>query len=231
MRATLWPAVLLITVVTCREFAAAQPAPQAIQAQVPKELMQPVTLESFREERLVQLLERLAKRTGFPIGLDDAGLEKLCKKPLKDVTIVPPPGELPIGAAVELVASQVHGTLREQNGRWRIVPGKSDISRFVPSDTAATRKAIQKMAEIEQPILDAPAKDIVEFLSEKYEMRIVIAPGPFDKSTKYGDQSCKLPVCKKPLIELVHDVARQIDGDVEVLKGLILIFPRSRNQS
>src|SRR5262245_36933712 len=135
MRATLGPAVLFITVVTCREFAAAQTAPQAIQAQVPKELMQQVTLESFREERLVQLLERLPKRTGFRVGLDDAGLERICQRPLKDVTIVPPPGTLPLGAAVELIATQVHGTLRERNRQWRIVPGRVDISRFVSQPT------------------------------------------------------------------------------------------------
>jgi hypothetical protein len=222
--------ILIALAATCGEITADQPAPSAAQAPMPKELTQLITLEDFHEMRLVQLLDRLTKRTGIRIDLDESGLEKLCKKPLKDVTIVPPPGSLPLGAAVEFVASQVHGTLRERNRRWRIVPGRADISRFVSPPTEATHKATQKMAEIERPIQGAPARDIVEFLSEKYERRIVIAPGTIENPAKLGDKMCQLPVSKKSLIGLVRDVARQLQGEVQIYKEFILIAPPDRSQ-
>jgi len=154
--------VLSMLLVTAAEFAAAQPGSSAIKAQLPKELKQKVNLGESREQRLIQLLERLAKKSGVRIGFDHAGLEKLCKKSLQEVVIVPPPGTLPLGAAIELVASQIHGTLQERNRQWQIVPGHADISRFVSPATVQTQTAFLKMAEIERPV-QAPAKDIVEF--------------------------------------------------------------------
>src|SRR5262245_35743602 len=222
---------LIALVMSFGEISAAQPTAMAVQAQIPKELTQQIALTDFREERLTQLLDRLVKKTGVHIGLDAPGLETLCKKSLKYMTIIPPPGSLPLGAALEFVASQIHGTLRERNRQWRIVPGRADITRFVSPPTEATHKATRRMVEIEKQIAGAAAKDIGEFFSEKYDIRIVVAPSPYDTSAKFEDKQCNLPRCKKPLIELVNDVARQIGGDVRIYKELILIVPQDRSQS
>ena len=190
-----------------------------------------VTLLDYHEDRLVKLLNVITEKKGIRIDLDRANLQKLCKKPLDELTIVVPPGSLPLGAAIELVANQVHGTLEEKAGRWSIVPGNPNFGQFLSGPTAEMQKAIGKVAEIEKLIESAPAKDIFDFFSEKYDVRIIAAGGFVEHEARFGDKNCTLPVSKKPLIELVEDVARQLDGTIRIYKGLVLVVPRDRSKS
>lgn len=224
-------AVFLIGIVV--QGIAGGPTTRADSMPVPKEFLQPVSLSAeLHETRLLLLLEIIAKRNGIRIDVDRMQLEKLIAKPLDQVMVEIPPGRLPMGAALELIAEQIHGTIDiNKSRRCRIIPGRANVARFLGSPTPGTRKTIRELAEVERPITGASAKDVFEFLSEKYGVRVIASSRLVDNETRFGERRCKLAPDKKPLIEVVEEVARQIDGTVRVHRELILVVPRDRSES
>jgi len=194
---------------------------------LPKELTQWVELAGLVETKPIELFASLEKKKHVRINLDRERLEKVCKKSLKDLTVIVPSRSLPLGLGVELIANQMHGTLQESTSGWRVVPGPSKARDFLAPCSETTKKIYAAMTEI-KAIEDSPASDIFDFFGEKYHLRIVIAPGPLDHAGGVisGSKLCRLPAGQKPVLDWIKDVAIQMGAEAVPFQDLILISRR-----
>ena len=92
------------------------------------QLVDPLELQGYS---ILGRLATLQKRKGVAISLDEAGLEDVCKKKLRDINVHQAEFSLPLAAAVEYLAIQVHGTVRIRGKSFHIVAGTGDLMRFL----------------------------------------------------------------------------------------------------
>jgi hypothetical protein len=189
---------------------------------IPAPLKQKVRLADFHVDNPSALVEVIRKRHDVGIGLDFEELQKANKGTLKGIVL--PSAEIPLAIGLELVANQMHGTLREVGGRWRIVRGSSELQRLQTPPSEAKRKHYAQPADIDRPIVRAPAHDIVEYLNEKYDVPIWVFPGLLHQAESRLDETiCNLPKAQKPLVDWVKDLARQMKAEVRLFDEIILI--------
>ena len=88
---------------------------------------------------------------------------------------------------------------------------------------------LQKVT-LERPICNAPLRDILEFLSDKYELNIFLDVSAFEKVGKRTvlDTPCHSPEANSKLIECLNYFAAQVEGKVVVRDGIVLIVPQTK---
>jgi hypothetical protein len=191
---------------------------------LPKEMKQLLRFSEFRDRNAVDLIALLENRTKVKVHLDQTELERTCKKPLKDIPVIVSNARIPFAIGVELIANQIRGTLQENGNGWRIVPGPSHLTAMLTPSTENKKRVYAQAAPI-KAIEGAPADDIFEFLGEKYDLSIIIAPGPFDQAGGLltGRKLCRLPPGQKSVINWVEDVAEQLGAEANAYEECILI--------
>jgi hypothetical protein len=194
---------------------------------LPKELAPVICFSDLRRDRLIPLLKVLEEKTKISVAVDHAGIKKACGRPLDQIELDVPRSSLPMAIALELVAAQVHGTLVCESGRWSIKHGTGNLSRFLSAPNTKVRAKYLQPVTIKEPIQNIIARDVFEFLSEKYEISIVDSPQVLDRA-KVGRPSlrvCTLPSGTRPLNEWIKGVASQIGAEVQEFEELILVVP------
>jgi hypothetical protein len=191
-------------------------------APLPAKLKQPVRLADFHSNDAYELLKQLERRLDVQIGFDFEELQEASKGTLKGIQV--PSSTLPLAVSLELVANQMHGTLRRVREDWRIVRGPPELTRFLTPTTSAKRVAYASVAKLDRPIRAAPGREIVEYFSEKFGVAIWIVPKPLGAAGEPLEQvPCNLQAGEKPLLEWIRDLAKQLKAEVLTYEEVILI--------
>jgi hypothetical protein len=194
---------------------------------LPLEATQLVDPVDIRGYSILGCLETLLKRKNIVVTIDQASLEELIKQKLREIKVYQVEFPLPLAAAVEYLAIQVHGTLRIRGKSYHIVAGKGDILRFLSPPVKQAAFDFKKQLTIEKAIQALPVCDVIDFVSEKLEMPIMVAPEPFDCIPKdsFYKRSCTLPAETKELGRWLNNLALQIRGQVVMRKEAAILMP------
>jgi hypothetical protein len=205
---------------------------ESTEAEVRQKLKTRVTESVSEFDTLDELLAFLGKKYGLKAALDQAAFEKAGIKHVGNTT-----GPLPciydvrMEVLLELAIRPVSGTIQMDKGRLLIVPGKPrDFESFLPPPGKAMREKLLRKTALERPISNAPLRDILSFLSDKYEVNIFVHTSAFfdESGFKYVlDVPCSSPAADTKLIECLNYFAAQVKGKVLVRDEVILILPQS----
>jgi hypothetical protein len=208
----------------------AQPAPPS-DAKSP--LNKRVTHDyGYDRVELGEVLEDLSHRCSVKIAIDRDAFQRAGLTPAEKVRVDLPklPG-VPLEFALEMAVRQAGGTVRAEADRIMIAPSKPrEYETFLPPPGQAMREKLLKRAAIERPILNAPLRDIVDFLSDRYEVYIFIDAWAFEKAGRKEvlDTPCSSPASDTKLSECVAYFAAQVHGKVLFRDEVILILPESK---
>lgn len=208
-----------------------QPSSASIASEpLPNEATQLIAPAELRGYSILGCLETLQKRKGIAISLDRAGLETVCKQNLREIKVYQIEFSLPLAAAVEYLAIQVHGTLRIRGKAMHIVAGDGDMLRFLSPPAKKDPIDLQKQLTIEKPIQSLPGCDIIDFVSEKLEMPILVAPEPFDckPENTFHKRTCTLPNGTKELRAWLNSMALQMRGQIVMRQEAVVLAPAGR---
>jgi hypothetical protein len=182
---------------------------------------------------LRRMIDRLGTKYRLTLRVDEdgftrAGTEKVSDKPVS----LPRMAGVPLALVLEVVAQKVGGTVKVEEDRLAIVPGKRELAAIL---RPAGKKMKEKLAEVQQneaDIEDAPLGDIVEYFSDKWDLTIVVADWSFPKGTRTTsvlDTKCKLAAGAHPLGKWLELLARQVGGKVVATESVILIVPQPKD--
>src|SRR5207237_1229105 len=120
------------------------------------------------------------------------------------------------------------------NPTWSPTPAKlSEILDILAKESGLRMEldqaAFQNKA-IDKPIDNAPLRDILEFLCDKYELKIFVDSSAFERVGQKHvlDAACSSPKSDERLIECIAFFAREVKGQVVVRDGIILILPQTK---
>jgi hypothetical protein len=189
----------------------------------------------FEYAELKDVLAILRKKYKCDAVLDEAAFEKRGIKSVAEMTIdLPKLGTAPAGLILEMIARQVGGTIRSDGGQIKLVPGAArDLKWLVAAPTPKLATELLKPVTLEKPIEGAPLKDILEFLSDKYGLDIVVDDWAFRKqgAKSAGDSQCALPVGTMPMGKWLDHLAKLVDGALMLSgDGLVVIVPANKEK-
>lgn len=214
----------------------AQPPSTEPRAPLP-EFKRPIALGDRRFEyaELKDVLAILRKKYKCDAELDEAAFENRGVKSVAEMTIdLPKLGTAPAGLILEMIARQVGGTIRSDGGHIKLVPGTArDLKLLVAAPTPKLATELLKPVALEKSIEGAPLKDILEFLSDKYGLDIVVDDWAFRKqgAKSVGDSQCALPVGTMPMGKWLDHLAKLVDGALILSgDGLVVIVPANKEK-
>jgi hypothetical protein len=189
--------------------------------------------KAFDRAELGEVLAYLREHYSVKVVIDqDAFKQAGLARPDKVLIDLPKLPGVPLELALELAVRQAGGTVHADADRIVIAPGKPrDYTSFLPPPGPAMREKMLKKTLIEKPISSAPLRDILEFLSDRYEMTILVDTSAFDKIRRgVLDTPCSSPAADTKLIEFLNYFAAQVEGKVLVRDEIILILPQTKKK-
>jgi hypothetical protein len=235
MRSFQFSAVFTFAALACvlQAFAAdgVQPPSAAIAHEpLPNEATQFIDPVEIRGYSILGCLETLLKRKNIVVTIDQAGLEELSKKKLREIKVYQVEFPLPLAAAVEYLAIQVRGTLRIRGKSFHIVAGEGDVLRFLSPTAKKDPFDFKKQLRIEKSVEAVPACDIIDFFSQKLDTPIMVAPEPFDCSPNnlFHKRKCALPAGTKDLGAWLENLALQTRGRVVIRQEAAILVPAGK---
>jgi hypothetical protein len=181
---------------------------------------------------LDEILNLLAKYHGVEVEIDKGAFDKAGVKDVGSRRVeFPNLHSVRLETLLELTIRPVNGTLQIDKGRLRIIPGKPrEITSVAPPAGEAMRVKMLKKVTLERPICNAPLRDILEFLSDKYELNVFLDTSAFAKAGRRAvlDAPCSSPEANSKLIECLNYFAVQVEGKVLARDEIILILPQTK---
>jgi hypothetical protein len=214
---------------------ATKPAPPADPPKLPAAFARSIDLGG-RPIDGVELKEalRILRVHNCTVTLDEAAFEKLRIKGVGQTKVsLPTMPSAPAGFVAEMIAHQVDGTIRLDGEQLTLVPGKPrDLKTLIGPPNPAIVAALVKNMTLDKPVIGAPLKDIVDFLSDKYSLTIVVDEWAFAKAgTKHVlDSQCSLANGTLPLKGLFVVLASMVNGVPVVGEELIVIVPDKKDR-
>jgi hypothetical protein len=212
-----------------------------------EKLDKPITLDKGidRKTPFKDALEFVSDRYDMTILIDDAAF----KKHLKMNDVGDNPVHLPrlegvrLGLVMALLAKQVKGTYEIKPDHLVIVPienGKkvkgAKPSKVWEKASERVRECLQKPIDLDKGIWrNTPLKDALEFLSDRYDVAIILDYSAFKKGDKeviIDDAPVFLPVQKQvKLGEVLKSLLKQVGAAYEVIDGAIIVAPPRKKDS
>jgi hypothetical protein len=221
--------VCLGAVISFTEVRSAPPPPKVLETQVS------VGDSAIRQAEFGTVLDFLCRKGQCNVTIDTAAFKgRGVKSVSQRLIVLPKLRAVPVGLVLEMAARQVDGTITWDHGQLTITPGKSrDLSAFLAPPPPPLNQQLAKPAKIDRPIVNAHLKDILEFLSDKYDLNILLDEWAFNGAgvKDVGDTLCSLPADTFPIKEWLDKLAKKVDGHVIVGKEVILIVPLKRDHS
>jgi hypothetical protein len=188
--------------------------------------------ESVKDARLGQVIARLGKTYDLTIQVDEAAFMKPVFGAVSAKLVrLPRMADVPLDFVLEMLAQQVGGTVRLEKDRLVIVPGKRELASVLRTAGKEVTENLGGAVRLERAIDGAPLGDVVEYLSDKCELTIVVEDWSFAKAVMHKsvlDTECTLAAGTRPLQHLLELLAVQVGGRVVVGERLVLIAPKSK---
>jgi hypothetical protein len=196
--------------------------------EVPTEFRRLIRIPNFGKKPIAELVQHVKDESGVRIEMDVAGLERVNKQSIDRLRVQSAPFALPAAAYLEWAALQVNGTLQFRGHAARIVPGKADFLKYLSEPSAERLELAKNQLSLEKDIAGAPAKDIIEYFVERWELPILILPGPMNQppATVLADKQCRLPAETKSLRAWLEFMAKQMGGQVVLKDEAFVIVPK-----
>jgi hypothetical protein len=184
---------------------------------------------------LRRMIDRLGTKYRLTLRVDEdgftrAGTEKVSDKPVS----LPRMAGVPLALVLEVVAQKVGGTVKVEEDRLTIVPGKRELAAVLRPAGKEMAVKLGQAKRIDRAIEIAPFGDIIEFFSDTCNVTIVVADWSFPKGAREVsvlDRRCRLNADTLPLGKWLELLARQVDGKVVATEGVILIVPQPNDAS
>jgi hypothetical protein len=188
---------------------------------------------------LADTLEFLGERYGVSVTVDrDAfkarGIDDVAKRPVG----LPKLLGVRLDFTLHLLLSEVGATYRVRDGKVVVEPladAKPLAERLPEGRPEREKEASEKLArsvELRHGLDDrTPLRDVLQFLSDRYDMTIVIDRAGFRAANvkEAGDQPVKLPPLKDVSLEKVLNMLlAQVKGTFKNWDGLILVTPEAK---
>jgi hypothetical protein len=206
-----------------------------------EKLDKPITLDKPIDKNtpLQDAYEFLAARLGVRITVDKEAFKKQSVDNLPELPVqLPKVTGVRLGLVLRLLSSQVNAGYEVKGDRVEIVPlmkSKKPAKRESKKWTEAAkiiREELKKPITLEKGIdANTPIKDVVELLSDRAALTIIIDVGTFhfEGVQNVEDMPVQLPVQKGvPLSEVLGKVLDQIKGTYEITGGAVVIVPAEK---
>jgi hypothetical protein len=210
--------------------------------EIEQRLVQPVSLKKSinRNTPLKELLEFLSDRYDLTILIDTKAFKDLDKdSEIEDAPVyLPKLSKVPLRTVLKVLLKQVNGTYAIKKGYVEVVPAprQRDQERPAVKDSKEEKELRTKLAKpttLEEGIkANTPFKEVLEFLSARYELNIVMdiwAFGQWAKIADLEDAPVKLQQVKNiTLEEILRLVLKQVHSTYRLEDNVILIIPEEK---
>jgi hypothetical protein len=180
------------------------------------------------------IVEYFSERCDIKMRVDhDAFRKAKMKDPMDLEACLPKVAGIRFETALRVVLRSAWATYRiGVDGEIVIVPDKiRPLAEILPPPAAWIKETLRTPVTNEKPIDGAPLKDLVEFLSDRYETDIMIDIRGFSQRKRgetVEEAEIKLGVFKNvPLEQVLREVAKQVEGTFIVSDELIIVVPGS----
>jgi hypothetical protein len=231
MNVQTWAAALVLA--GALGLAADTPKPAA--ATDPEWLTTPVTIDKpIDKASLKDVLEFFHDKYELNLATDDTAYAAAgYPNPGRLQVSIPKVGGVPFDMVLDLVVRQAYGSVVIGDRSVTIVPmgrGRRALAVDPPKRLMHLRlqKKIVRPITIDKAIDKAALKDVLEFLTDKYEVTFLIDEPRFRWRNVYvvEDSPVSLPVVQgKPLGTVLTDVLTQVNAVHRVDRGVIRIEP------
>ena len=197
--------------------------------EVPAEFRHLIRIPNFGEKSIAEFVQHVKDESGVRIEIDVAGLERVNKQSIDRLRVQSVPFALPAAGHLEWAALQVNGTLQFRGHSARIVPGEADFLKYLSEPSAERLELAKKQLRLEKDIAGAPAKDIIEYFVERWELPILIQPAQVNQpaATVLADKQCQLPAETKSLRAWLELMAKQMGSQVVLKEEAFVIVPKN----